>query len=642
MPSLLSFEPNEWRQTQMLDVSGSGLVRVKLSAATLDAAQPCLEDLRLIDQTGNQVPYLIERPAPEAESTVRPTEFRSSIENGATRLILKTGIGAPISGVTLETPARQFVKGVDVEGSHDGANWKKLAAGEAIFESPNGATKQRISFREGIWEFLRLTIDDRRSDPVPFTGAQLHKARANAPAEVVPITIKSRDESLGTTRVGIDLGAANLTLASLRIDTNEPLFTRAVTLATPELGDDGVRERTIAEAVIYRANVNGKSEARLDIPVELQIHTRELLVLIRNEDSPPLSIEGVRAERRFVRLIFFANQAGRYSLLSGNSQAAAPHYDLSALSERLKNASAREVVLSPVAANPNYKAPEALAALRLAGAKIDISKWKFRKSLTLTQSGVQQIELDPELLSHALPDQRDVRLIRGEQQIPFLLERTSISRPISLIAAAVNDSKKPSLSRWSLKLPQAALPITRLGCTSPSPLFHREMRLWEEITDERGDKFPCELGRSAWDQTPTTGKRDLIIQLNARPQSDTLFLGTDNGDNPPIELRDFRAYYSAARVLFKAEPDPAQPIWLYYGNRDATAPHYDLTLVSGELLRAERSNMIAGAEEGLSSSADRVGQTLTGFSRYIFWGTLALVVIALLAIMSRLLPKSQQ
>jgi hypothetical protein len=642
VPSLLSFEPNEWRQTQTLDVSRPGLVRVKLSAATLDAAQPGLEDLRLVDQTGNQVPYLIERPAPEAESTVRPTEFRSSIENGATRLILKAGMSAPIAGVTLETPARQFVKGVDVEGSHDGASWKKLATGEPIFESPNGVTKLRASFREGVWEFLRLTIDDRRSEPVPFTGAQLHKARATAPTESVPITIKSRDESLGTTRLDVDLGAANPTLASLRIDTNEPLFTRAVTLATPELGDDGVRERTIAEAVIYRANVNGKSEARLDIPVELQIHTRELLVLIRNEDSPPLSIEGVRAERRLVQLIFFTNQAGHYSLLSGNNQSAAPHYDLSALSGRLRNASATEVVLSPVAANPNYKAPETLAALRLTGAKIDIAKWKFRKSIAPTQNGVQQIELDPELLAHALPDQRDIRLIRGEQQIPFLLERISISRPINLNAAAANDSKKPSLSRWSLKLPQAAAPITRLVCTSPSPLFHREMRLWEEVTDERGDIFPCELGRSAWDQTPTTAKRDLIIQLNARPQSDTLFLETDNSDNPPIELRDFRAYYPVTRALFEAEPDPAQPIWLYYGNRDATAPHYDLTLVSGELLRAERSIIVAGAGENLSSSADRVGQRLTGASRYIFWGALALVVVVLLAIMSRLLPKSRQ
>ena len=641
-PSLLSFQPNEWHQTQALNVPALGLVRVNLPAATLDAAHPALEDLRIVDPTGNQVPYLIERPAPEAESTLRPKEFRSAIESGATRLILKTGTSTPIAGVTLETPATRFVKGVDAEGSHDGANWKRLAAGAPIFQFPDGATKPRVPFAEGAWEFLRLTIDDRQSEPVPFTGAQLHKARATAPVEAVPIAIKSRDESLGVTRLDVDLGAANLTLASLRIETGEPLFTRSVTLAAPEIGDDGIRERTIADAVIYRVNVNGKSEARLDIPVELQIHTRELLVLIRNEDSPPLSIAAVRGDRRVVRLIFFANQAGHYSLLSGNNQCAAPRYDLSALSEQLKNATATEVAPSPFASNPNYKAPEALAALTLTGAKIDVVKWRFRKPLPLTQSGVQQVELDPELVAHALPDQRDIRVVRGEHQVPFLLERTSISRPIHLNAAVANDPKKTTLSRWSLKMPQTALPITRLVCTSSSPLFHREMRLWEEITDERGDKFPCELGRGTWDQTPPTAKHDFVIELNARPQSDTLFLDTDNGDNPGIELREFRCYYPVTRVVFKAALDPAQPVWLYYGNREASVPRYDLNLVAGELLRAERSTVAPTAEENLSSKAAHFGETLTGSARYIFWCGLGLVVVALLGVMSRFLPKPKQ
>jgi hypothetical protein len=134
----------------------------------------------------------------------------------------------------------------------------------------------------------------------------------------------------------------------------------------------------------------------------------------------------------------------------------------------------------------------------------------------------------------------------------------------------------------------------------------------------------------------------LVIELNARPQSDTLFLETDNGDNPAIELRDFRSHYPVTRLVFKATPDPAQPVWLYYGNLDATAPRYDLTLVAGELLRAERGTVAAGPEENLSSKGSLVGQTLIGSGRYIFWGALALVVIVLLAIMSRFLPKAQQ
>jgi hypothetical protein len=210
-----------------------------------------------------------------------------------------------------------------------------------------------------------------------------------------------------------------------------------------------------------------------------------------------------------------------------------------------------------------------------------------------------------------------------------------------LNASTVNDPKKPTWSRWSMKLPQPGLPITRIVCTSPSPLFHREMRLWEEVTDERGDKYPRELGRVAWDKTPAS-RRDLVVDLKARPQSDTLFLETDNGDNPAIELRDFRSYYPATRVLFRAAPDSAKPLWIYYGNPNASGPHYDLMLVSADLLRAERTSVVAGAEEDVSGRVNRAGEALTGSARYIFWGALALVVIALLAIMSRFLPKPQQ
>src|SRR4029077_12067099 len=635
----LAFDPNEWRNTQALDIPAAGLVHVNLPATTLDAAQPGLEDLRIVDSKGDQVPYLIERLLPDAESMIRPAEFRSTIENGATHLNLKTGSRAPIIGVSLETPATHFMKAVDVEGSNDGKTWTKLAGGDSLFQLPNGATKLRVSLPEGPWEFLRVTIDDLGSPPVPFTGAQLDKARTTAPAEAVPITIKSRDESPGTTRLALDLGAANLTLGSLRIESNEPVFTRPVTLAVPEVSDDSIRERNINDAVIYRVNVKGKNEAHLEVPLESQIQTRELLVLIRNEDSPPISIDAVRADRRLVRLTFFANQPGQYSLLSGNTQSVAPRYDLSALSGKLKNVAAIDVVPSALAPNPNYKPPEVLATVTLSGARIDVAKWKFRKLLPLTQNGVQQAELDPELQARSQPDQRDIRIVRGEFQLPFILQRTSLSRPINLNAAAANNPKKPALSRWSVKLPQPGMPITRLVCTSPSPLFHRQMRVWEEVSDERGDKFSAELASGTWDQTPNSPKRELVIELNARPQSDALFLETDNGDNPAIELRDFRGYYSVTRVVVKATPDPAQPIWLYYGNPDATAPRYDLTLVASELLKAQRSTVTTGAEENLSPKPSVVSQTLTGSTRYIFWGALALVVIVLLAIMSRFLPK---
>jgi hypothetical protein len=45
----VAFDPNEWRNTQVLEIPAAGLVHVNLPTTTLDAAQPGLEDLRIVD-----------------------------------------------------------------------------------------------------------------------------------------------------------------------------------------------------------------------------------------------------------------------------------------------------------------------------------------------------------------------------------------------------------------------------------------------------------------------------------------------------------------------------------------------------------------------------------------------------------------
>lgn len=634
--------PNEWRAHQTVEVPSAGLVHVELPPETLDAARPGLDDLRILDAAGSEVPYLVERPVPLPGSVRRPKDFRCAVENEATVITLETGTPQPLVGVSLETPGADFLKPVRVEGSHDGANWQELAKDQPVFRLPSGAEKLRIPFPEGAWEFLRLTIDDRRAQPVPFTGAQLFTPGVAAPSKAASVTIKVREENPGFTRLELDLGAANLSLASLQIETAEPLFTRTVMLSVPEVVESGVRERTIGKATVYRVSVGGRDEAKLEIPVEKQIGSRSLILAIRNEDSPPLVITGVRAERRLERLVFLARAPGRYLLLVGNSRCPAARYDLSELGTRFADAAAMELNPTALAENPDFKAPEALGALTLAGAPLDPADWKFRKPVQLSRQGVQQIELDPEVLSRESADTRALRLVRAGQQLPYLTDRPSISRAIAVNALPVVDPKNPARSRWSIKLPHAALPVTRLACVSRSELFQRDMRLWEEIADERGEKTPRELGRATWKQTPGHAIREFILEIDQTPLTDTLFLETDNGDNTAIELGDFRCYYPVVRLIFKAAPDAANPLWLYYGNGEVSAPRYDLSLVANEILRAEKATATAGGEEATRGAGSRHGADETqDRGGILFWGVLAVVVLALLVLIARLLPKAE-
>ena len=631
--------PSDWRHEQRFDVSSPGLMKFSLPAETLNASRAGLEDLRLYDSEGNGLPFFIERPTP-AGKIIRPAKsFQVSLKANTTVLTLETGLAPPTDAVSLETPAGSFIKAVRAEGSADGQSWQLLADRQPIFRTPSGASQLRVNLPAGNWHWLRLTVDDARSPPIPFLGPLVYAAAAEATVvELQPAAILERHENPGETRLTVNLGAANLDIASVRIETAEPLFTRLVTLAVPVVSEDAVREQTIGQGSVYRVAVEGQKPAEnLLLPVELRVRSRELLLLIRNQDSPPLSITAVRVERRPVFLVFMARSTGAHHLLTGNSRCEAPRYDLASLGADLRQVRAAPLKISALAPNPEFRAPEALSGVELGGTALDVADWTFRKPAGLSGSGVHQMELDLEVLASADTGFADLRVLHGSNQVPYLMQSTSISRSLSSSATATNDSKHPTLSRWIIRLPKSHLPLTRLSCEARSALFQRDVTLYEELADDRGERYRRTVSNGAWTQTPDRTSREFELTLNQRLQSDTLFLETENGDNPPVELEKFRVFYPATRVLFKA--NSASTVFLYYGNSRVPPPRYDVSLVAGQLFLADKSPASLGAEERLKKPSWAEGRT-PGKAGPVFWGILAVVVAGLLAIISRLVPKA--
>lgn len=271
------------------------------------------------------------------------------------------------------------------------------------------------------------------------------------------------------------------------------------------------------------------------------------------------------------------------------------------------------------------------------GSPLDVSAWSHRKPVTITHTGVQQLEMDPEVLSRAQPDFADLRLLHDGNQISYVLERTTIQRSLTPQVAATNDARNSKLGRWILKLPQPNLPITRLTCSAKTSLFQRELTAYENLRDERGDAYQHVLGRGSWTRTSSWWKKDFSLAFDSPPQSDTVILETDNGDNPEIELENFQLFYPATRLLFKA--DAGDKLFLYYGNPSVNSPRYDLSLVAGELLAASKSDASLGAEEQIKKSWQSE-LAKAGKGGVVFWAVLGLVVVALLLVIAKLLPKA--
>ena len=497
----------------------------------------------------------------------------------------------------------------------------------------------QVNFSSGVWAWLRLTVDDQRSSPIPFTGARVHTTvTESAPVEWTTGQLYERHENPGETRLALKLGAANLDVASVRLETAEPLFTRQVTLAVPQVLEDSIREQAVGQGAVFRVAVEGQAASEnLSVPLERLVRSRELLLLIKNDNNPPLPIKSVRIERRPVYLVFLAKQPGAFHLLTGNDRCPAPKYDLAGLAMNLKSVPVSATKVSSPADNASYRAPEVLPGVEDGGTALDVADWKFRQPVKLARAGAQQVELDINALSHSQLSFGDVRLLQGGRQVPYILEHTSIHRALTPDVTATNDAKDPKVSRWIIKLPKSNLPLTRLTCVARTVLFGREMSFYEEIADVRGDKYRHGLGGAAWIQKPDQPHKEFVLTLNNPPESDTLILETRNGDNPPIELEKFQLFYPVSRVLFKARA--GDDFFLYYGNPRAAFPRYDLSLVADQLLAAEKSVATLSAPEQLKKSSWGENR-MPGQGGVVFWGILAVVVVMLLVIISRLLPKA--
>ncbi len=634
---LPALTPSAWQYRQSLTVDRAGPLKIPLPAETLDHARPDLSDLRVLGPQGQELPCLLSRPPLVPEPICAPKTFDVTLRGAATVVTLETGTSDPLSAVALRTGARSFLKPARIESSPDGRQWETLSEGVPFFRQ-DGAEQTVLPLGRRRAAFLRLTLGDERTEPVAVTGAMLFLAgAAPPPAEPLhPRTVSS--ENFGReTVVTLDLGAANLALESLHFTCADPLFSRSVTVAVRELHGDELSERILARGTIYRVALEGLvPAAQGDLLVNATVPSRELIVHIENGDSPPLNISGIAAERQPVYLIFAPPAPGNYELRVGNAQAPTPAYDLAPLGASLDRLPVAAIQPGPPVPDPQYQPSQPLADLLISGGPLDPAPWTRRKPVMFSAPGVQQLELDLDVLAGARPDFADLRLLGEDRQIPYVLERTAMSRALPLTAVPDSEAKRTSFSHWKIVLPRAGLPLSRLVLTSPTPLFQRHLRVYETISDERGDTYEHALADADWVRLPGDPVRTLSIGFETRPQTGLLQLETDNADNPPIVIDQAQGFYPVTRLLFKVSSD--QTVALLYGNAGAAPPRYDLGLVAGQLLKAEKNAASLGREETVSASPGVI--FFQGMrTSVIFWGALTVVIILLLVIVAKLLPK---
>ncbi len=160
-------------------------------------------------------------------------------------------------------------------------------------------------------------------------------------------------------------------------------------------------------------------------------------------------------------------------------------------------------------------------------------------------------------------------------------------------------TSEPGVSRYRIHLPGANLPLVAIELACKGGNVMRRTHVTEGRLTEY-EMAPAALGSATLVRT-VHGRESAELRIPiARPREAELDLRIDNGDNPPLEITGISAVFAYLPWIYFESPDN-QPLTARFGNRDLTAPRYDLEAARAAIVKLHTAEAHWGAPQAEAS-----------------------------------------
>ncbi len=643
-----------WHYKRPVTIAGSESLASLVLPPELSAnAAPFGRDLRLVDEAGREVPYLLDWTSEreglatwrvDVKDVRREQEEAGGGSGIRSQWTLDLGESRTFTDLALRVPDVAFAWHVRVEASADGRSYELIQTDAALFDQTWNHERVRqteIRFEAPVTaRYLRITARSAsESRALEIEGASVTLRRRlkgdawsmNVGAEPVVDPGGSRN---GVTRYRLTASSL-LPFNEVEIVCDDPAFSRRARVFEETETAGKKAEMRLGEGSIFRLRASDAVIAGETVRLPARSGGGGGLYLeIDNASSPPLRGLRVRLHGSRVRLLFpVSGQA--LTLYYGNGATRAPAYDLEGLRPRLTQAVGTTATgLGAEEANPLFKRDPPLRFAATLGASLNASKWRRERVLSrITEEDVYTITLRATDLATLRPDLADLRLVNDDNlQVPFLIDPDFADERIALkVQRQSTGPEHRSLYRLDPASPSSADPaprVSRIEVEVFDAFFERPARILHSTNQsQREVPFSFILSR----KPPSSGP----LVLGTSAPLGTMTLEIDDGDNAPLDLRSAAAIVRLPRIVFKAAPGNLR---LLLGNRGAEAPRYDIVGLRSELLAysaiAAHAGVLAenqGARPSLFSGFDAAPRGA------LVWAAIIMAIVALVALTLRTL-----
>jgi len=330
--------PEKWRcwrysravQTSQTDTGGPA--EVLLPWEMYAHCQPGCEDVRIVNSSGEGVPYIAEGrrvPRNVEEHAARVIE-NSFVADRYTQVIGDLGEShANYDRVKVETSRPDFIVWAEVALSDDAKTWRVVEARAPIarFRSRAVDGTQTIPFQGLSSRYVRVRIADP-SAQFPVNGISVLHEESSQAQQTREVTAafseeKSADPTESTWRA--TLASLNQPISELEVATDTPEFYRAVRISG---SSDGQEWSYWGSGVVYRYAQGNQTRELLRVDFPEATGNKLVRVEVINGNDEPLANLHL-ALKAVPRTLAFRQVAGQqYRLIYGNEKALRPQYDL--------------------------------------------------------------------------------------------------------------------------------------------------------------------------------------------------------------------------------------------------------------------------------------------------------------------------
>jgi hypothetical protein len=356
-----------WKAIDSGTIKDEEIVAVTFDSDLFAATRAGYPDLRIVDEQQNEVPCQCE-PAVE----YRQTRTRQSVatqvvslhqEGNAIqlRLRLPDSSGAA-EGLSFETPLTNYERKISVLGSANGSDWSPLVPEGIIYDYTRfmDLANRDVPLPKNHFREFKVTIEDvtdEKESPIKeltrtFHGRTEDERKEQTLIERRPFRIDrimawhmavgervQQAKIAGYPIIGLenkDDTSRKATIITLRthrepithftVETPSHNFSRRIDVEVPLVRGARTDWQPIAGATLFNFRFRTQQREQLSITFPERREETYRLV-IHNEDNPPLTIAGVRAEGNVERLLFLAQPSRTYRVFYGSETVATPRYE---------------------------------------------------------------------------------------------------------------------------------------------------------------------------------------------------------------------------------------------------------------------------------------------------------------------------